>query len=177
MITKERDELVLNNQGLIYYILNRKFSYDYLDEDDLFSEGCIALLEAADRYEAEKGAFSTLAYLCILRRMRRFVQKEKTKRKYEISRCNSKENQDCTIYDVLESVCDPDVNVEDEAISHVFTESILKILPKQTRLILEEYCEGKMKTQIAKEMDINYYHLVNLCRSAREKILKAMKSD
>jgi len=177
MITKERDELVLNNQRLIYYILNRKFSYDYLDEDDLFSEGCIALLEAADRYEAEKGAFSTLAYLCILRRMRRFAQKEKMKRKYEISRCDSKENRDSSIYDLLESICDPDVNVEDEAVSHVFTENILKTLPKQTRLILEEYCDGKMKTQIAREMDLNYYHLVNLCRSAREKILRTLKAD
>ena len=175
MLAKDRDELVLNNQRLIYHILNRKFAYDFLDEEDLYAEGCIALLEAAEKYEPSKGAFSTLAYVCILRRLWRYVEKEKAKRQYEVSRYACRESFDFTVRDLLDSICDPNVDVEGEVLSKIFMDEILDSLPERTRHILEEYCAGKMKTQIASEMNLNYYHLVNICRSARERLLRTLK--
>lgn len=48
-----------------------------ISREDLFQEGCLALLEAAKRYESNRGAhFSTFAYVVIRRRIGRCLRKE-----------------------------------------------------------------------------------------------------
>ena len=91
------------------------------------------------------------------------MEKEKAKRQYEVSRYACRESFDFTVRDLLDSICDPNVDVEGEVLSKIFMDEIFDSLPERTRHILEEYCAGKMKTQIASEMNLNYYHLVNIC--------------
>ena len=64
--------------NMIYKLIysNRLNSGDYrIQADDLYQEGCVALLDAAMTYEGDKGAsFSTFAYLVIKRRLKRKVR-------------------------------------------------------------------------------------------------------
>lgn len=53
----ERTLLILLNDGLIYFILNKHFDYD----QDLYSIGKIGLIKAVDTYDINKNSFATYA--------------------------------------------------------------------------------------------------------------------
>lgn len=66
------DELVLNNQGLVYYCVSKFYSKKYTDgdiisKDDFVSAGTIGLIKAAKSYDSSLGKFSTYAFPHIYR--------------------------------------------------------------------------------------------------------------
>lgn len=73
MTTEERNELVLKNVKLVTYII-KKYIYIGFDEfDDLFQEGCVGLVQAANNYKPELGyAFSSYAGQMILGTIQRY---------------------------------------------------------------------------------------------------------
>lgn len=70
---EKRNELVTQNIALVNYII-RKYIWIGEDEyEDLFQEGCLALVLAAERFDETKGyAFSTFAGNYILNILRRY---------------------------------------------------------------------------------------------------------
>ncbi len=69
-----RDELILNNMGLVGSCAS-KFIGKGVDYDDLYSAGCIGLIKAADRFDEELGfAFSTYAVPSILGEIKRIFR-------------------------------------------------------------------------------------------------------
>lgn len=65
-VLTDRNEIVLNNLGLVHSCAN-KFRNRGVEYDDLFQAGCIGLLKAADKFDAERGfSFSTYAIPVIL---------------------------------------------------------------------------------------------------------------
>lgn len=65
-VLTDRNEIVLNNLGLVHSCAN-KFRNRGVEYDDLFQAGCIGLLKAADKFDAERGfSFSTYAVPVIL---------------------------------------------------------------------------------------------------------------
>lgn len=70
---EKRNELVVQNIALVNYIIKK---YIWLGEDeyeDLFQEGCLALVLAAERFDETKGyAFSTFAGNYIQNLLRRY---------------------------------------------------------------------------------------------------------
>lgn len=60
--TEQRNALVEQNLGLAHK-LARKYFKGAIELDDLLQEAFIGLVEAADRWEPERGAFSTCAYV------------------------------------------------------------------------------------------------------------------
>lgn len=68
---RQKEERVTENIGLVHHVIQMLYAtcqiqdstvYDY---DDFFQTGMIGLLHAAEKYDAEKGRFSTYAYTCI----------------------------------------------------------------------------------------------------------------
>lgn len=55
-----RNELIENNMPLVYHIVNKYFP-TYRGDEDVIQTGMIGLCRAADMYDPEKGAFSTIA--------------------------------------------------------------------------------------------------------------------
>lgn len=69
-----RDELILNNLGLVGSCATRFLGKGY-DYEDLYSAGCIGLIKAADRFDESLGfAFSTYAVPSILGEIRRIFR-------------------------------------------------------------------------------------------------------
>jgi len=74
---KARNCFGMENMGLVYYVIRQlrrrslKFAFERSQtEDDLAQEGCIALLRAAELFDASRGnRFSTYAYIGIRRSM------------------------------------------------------------------------------------------------------------
>lgn len=75
-----KDALVLNNKRLVYKIARRilmQYKPTGLELDDLFIEGCVGLMTAADRYDVTMGnKFSTYACFWIRQAITRAVMNE-----------------------------------------------------------------------------------------------------
>lgn len=71
-----RDELVTNNIKLVYHVIHRNFPSFGRDED-VFQEGCIGLVKAADSFDESKGEFRNYAYTSILNTIRNYFSRNK----------------------------------------------------------------------------------------------------
>jgi RNA polymerase sigma factor (sigma-70 family) len=73
-----RNELVLANLGLVYYVLSRLIRLAHAsDHDDVISEGSVALIEAASRWNPDHDGygFATYARTCINRHMFHYLRR------------------------------------------------------------------------------------------------------
>lgn len=62
-MTEKQKELVTDNLNLVHYTIQKKLNIQPSDSmyDELYSEGCLQLIIAAESYDETKGAFSTYA--------------------------------------------------------------------------------------------------------------------
>jgi len=75
LITKEQQQLVLDNMPLVGYVakkFNPKSRHEY---DDLVQQGTIALIDAVKKFNKDKGQLSTLIHVCVYREIRRYLEK------------------------------------------------------------------------------------------------------
>lgn len=76
-MTKDKEDLVLNNLKLVYYVVN-KFKNVNTPREDLISIGTIGLLKAAKTFDLSKtSAFSTYAIPCIKNQILMMLRKDK----------------------------------------------------------------------------------------------------
>lgn len=68
------DEAVTRHLPLVGMAL-RRFPHSPEEREELYQQGCVGLMEAARRYDASRGAFSTYAVPCILGEMRAWRRK------------------------------------------------------------------------------------------------------
>jgi len=69
-------ELILENQNLIYALTN--YFKGYSNKEDLFQAGCIGMIQAYKKYDANKGAkFTTYATPYILGEMKKLIREDK----------------------------------------------------------------------------------------------------
>ena len=64
-LTKEQQQFVADNEGLINYMYTKKFRFLKAPYDFYYGYAAIGLCKAAIAYDANKGSFFALAYLCI----------------------------------------------------------------------------------------------------------------
>lgn len=73
----KNDEFILDNQNLVYSIINTYFP-NYQNKNDLFQVGCIGLIKAKEKFKEEYNTkFSTYAYTFILGEIKKFVREDK----------------------------------------------------------------------------------------------------
>mgnify|MGYP003288118047 CR=1 FL=1 len=77
------ENLVLNNMGIVYYVVDKKFSWfhkwDDSVRDDLVSEGMIALMYSAEKFDPNGGKkFGNFAHDSIVWLVRKYVNKQLT---------------------------------------------------------------------------------------------------
>ncbi len=58
---RAHDELVAENQRLVWLVVNPVAARTGLSRDELYQEGCLGLLEAVQRFEPATGCFATFA--------------------------------------------------------------------------------------------------------------------
>lgn len=73
-MTKEQEELVVNNLNIVESVILRKFKVDI--DDDLVQEGRIGLMKAAKTYDESRAKFSTYAYECITKHLLNYFSKQ-----------------------------------------------------------------------------------------------------
>lgn len=78
---RQRNRLVEEHLGLVRQVAHRLSDRREVREE-LFSEGCLALIAAVNRFDPERGfQFSTFATACIRNRMFRWLKREKRRGK------------------------------------------------------------------------------------------------
>lgn len=108
-----RDKLIEDYLDLVRWVIHRYYP-TYAHDEDVFQNGCIGLVNAANAYDPEQGyAFSTLAVKCILNTVIkgfRTTKKEPSTISLETTRIHL-DNRDLTLEDFL--VGDEDVDYFD----------------------------------------------------------------
>lgn len=72
----DRDQFITKNLPLVRYVLNTYYN-DLRTDEDLFQEGCIGLIKAADFWNPEFGAFSTYAIPVIRSQIKTCLRKKR----------------------------------------------------------------------------------------------------
>lgn len=75
MTKTDRDDLIVNNMKLVYFIINRYYT-KFMNDEDVKQEGMVALINAADKWDPSKSRFSTYASVCILHHIGKYLEHE-----------------------------------------------------------------------------------------------------
>lgn len=75
--TVQEQELVEKNLGLVRFVIN-KYYYSHRTDEDVFQEGCLGLVKAAEEFVDKRTdyAFSTYACSCIKNQIRKYLANE-----------------------------------------------------------------------------------------------------
>lgn len=145
------EELILNNQGLVYHIVNKfkpSLSFYRASFEDVVGEGMIGLVKAANKFEPERGfAFATFASMCITNDILLYLRKLK---RHSVARVIS---LDCPLEndkgdEMYIEVADP-LNRYDQSDQRiVFDQIVGKLRSEDVELVLKSFA-GTPQRQLA----------------------------
>ena len=157
------DKLIKDNINLVYYVIHR---LGLKVNDDLVSEGRLALVIAAKGYSPDKGVkFSTYA--------------TKTIRGYILTYVNRRKPIIKPLRDGSKYIQAPMVDVEDDILwemvgtdektmeSQVFVDDFIKSLNKREQIVANGLLDDKTQAEIGKELSISQvqvYRIINVIR-------------
>lgn len=175
MTIEERNKLVEDNLELVHYVLHKYIRYTPLFEyDDLYQEGCIGLINAADKYNGST-KFSTYAVIAIknavLCHMRYFCEECRNPELMNISLYtevspSSTDKNSITIEDVL-----PDsLDIADEVYAREGFHRAWKQTSKRDRDVIE-YAILHCNSNLQRECSVRF----NISQPTVHRIIKAFK--
>ena len=162
-----RNTIALNNSGLIYLGLKGIYNHEINDYEELYQEGFIALLNAVERFEPNKGFnFSTYAIKYIKSASRRRLN-------YNIldSLDDPIENRDDENEKKIDRIKDTRIDIERDTISKEFNNNLKKILTyEEMKVIKNYYLYDKTFKEISEMLGITYNQVTGLRSKAERKI-------
>lgn len=149
-MTNEQKKMVENNHALIYLVI-RSLGLPVEEHYDL---GAIGLCNAAINYVPEKYAFTTYACRCIKNEIIHDYQSRNREKRinneylisYDIPVLSADDNERITLIDCIKS----NESVENEAISRVMYDELVRELGVTDSSILKFFRLGLKQTEIAK---------------------------
>lgn len=173
------DELIVENEKLVYYVIKKMNLYS--QQDDFYDIGIIGLIKAARTYKKEKGCFSSYACKCISNQILIELRKLNNGKRKAILVPLDKQ-----IYDkiTLEDTIPSDVNIEEDFIKKEQLKSIYKEinrLKKVDREILIGYfgLDGKKRTQnqLSEQFNLSQPQICRKIKSIVNKLRKKAKYE
>ena len=133
--------------------------YDFLESDDLYQEGMIAVYFAVKAYDFESAAFSTFARLCVDRAIISLVRKALSKKSVPPQMLVELDDAADGIALGPEQIC-----LSKEKLSE-FYEKLRRVLSNKEYDVLKAHILGLSYSQIAKKLNITEKSVDNaLCR-------------
>lgn len=144
-----RDELITDNMKLVYYVIHRNFPM-FAKNEDVFQEGCIGLIKAADNYEEGKGEFRNYAYTSILNAIRTYLRanKQDTEVLSLDYTMNIDDDESVALIDIISD------DSFDKWFDKVERDIFLQSLSKREQRIVQLLKEGKNQTEIGEEFGV-----------------------
>lgn len=130
---KLRNQIALNNKNLIYPVINRFFIAGINDYEELEQEAFIALLKAVEDFNPDLGyQFSTYANKCLLKILRKKLDYNK-----EISLNQPLKNNDDENIDLIDTLLDESIDINQEVEAKILIEKIKDIVSEKDFQVLE----------------------------------------
>lgn len=162
-----RNTIALNNSGLIYLGLKGIYNHEINEYEELYQEGFIALLNAVERFEPNKGFnFSTYAIKYI---------KSASRKRLNYNTFDSLddpiENRDDENEKKIDRIKDTRIDIERDTISKEFNNNLKKILTyEEMKVIKNYYLYDKTLKEISEMLGITYNQVTGLRSKAERKI-------
>ena len=194
-----RDQLVLDNTGLVWSVVKKYRGRGY-EQEDLFQIGCIGLMKAIDRFDQTFGVcFSTYAVPMIIGEIRRFlrddgmikvsrtvketaVRARQLQAKYEVAYGSSSQEVESlqkTIYQsdgnaiLLEDRLESKENEQEKLVNRLALKKVMCELPDQEqKIIIMRYYSGQTQVQTAKCLGISQVQVSRI----EKRVLKKMRA-
>lgn len=167
-MTKEQEDLIVDNLKLVYKALQRK----NMNTEDMRSEATLRLCESIDKFDPNKGEFSTFVYMVVETTIKRyFRENDALKRKihneylYSLDK-EMYEDTDC--YDFIE---DDFHGIDDYETTEIINNIQMKEIEKKVfnMLIL-----GYKQEEIAKVLKCTKQYISIIKKNLKEKIKEEM---
>lgn len=174
------DDLILNNEKLIYYVLGKMNLYE--QREDYYDIGMIGLIKAAKTYVPNKGiVFSTYAVRCIKNEVLIEIRKEKSNKRKVNYNCvsleqpvNGNDDEKITIGDTLKS----NIDIEKEMIRKEERELLYKSLSKlsdKEQFVINHYyglngCEKLKQEELAKILNVQQGQISRIKNKSIQKL-------
>ena len=156
-----RNELIENNMGLVYFIVNKYFP-TYRGNEDIIQIGMIGLCRAADFYDPNKGAFSTYAGKFIANEIRHSFR--------ESSRAIKCSSLDRMVTNEIESDFYDIVMAEEvDFDSEMDRERFYTTLSRKQLRVVDGLKKGQTQAEIAKELGVSHQAVGSVVRLIRRK--------
>ena len=137
----DREKLITDNMGLVRYLVNKYYCSSENDKfEDYCSIGYIALINAIDTYDEEKGKLSSYASKCILNLLSKTAFKENRIKQKEVypSTIISVDDDGNTL--LLDDILSDNSDLFDECYK-----KIIETLPPNQKLVMtRKYFSGKL---------------------------------
>lgn len=173
------DELVINNEKLIYLTLKKLKMYHLIDE--YYDVGMIGLVKASQHYTSDKGKFSTYACRCIANEILIELRKQKTgKRNAQVVSINQIIYSNGTNNITLEETIISNENIEEDLIEKEQYETMHNLInnleENDRELIKNYYGVGRKKMTQIELAEITNLSQAQICRRIKNLINK-MKQE
>lgn len=176
-LTEKQQKLVEENHNLIYGFANKM----HLPLEEYYDLLAIGLCKAAQIFEEDKGAFSTVAYCCMKNELALYLRHIQIKSaipkelifSYDAS-CKDSHNGD-TGNNVLETLASKH-SVEDLVVNHIVTKEILTSLKDEDKFILQMIAVGMSQRKIAEKMGYSAQWVNNCIKRIRRRCISQFGS-
>lgn len=168
MLAKEQRELAENNYSLVYFFLNKHG----IPIEEYHGAACVGLCKAAERFDAERGAFSTYAMWCIKNEV---YHQMRTERKLvtAVSMDAEMTEDGFSLVDIIEDK----MNTADcSTMMSCIMEEIDRLRPSERRAILMSM-NGAKQRHIGAELGVSQVRVSRLLGSARRKLAAALAME
>lgn len=158
----ELEQLIRDNVGLVYTVLNKHFP-QYRKDEDYIQAGMIGLALAAKFYEKSRGPFSTYAFRSIRNEIWKAWRADHAEK-------NRLERRNLPL-ELVETAGRPETSVEEECLGRAHAAHTLERIrqaDRRTAAILARRMRGESCQEIADRFGITRQRVSALCRRARK---------
>ncbi len=180
MCIEEKENLILNNQNLIYFILKK---YNSIHNEDLFQIGMIGLIKATEKYDESRNcSFSSFAYQCISNEILVHFRRQNRKSFNDFANTISynaminEENGNGTLEEYLGYTPDFDKNI---MVKELYNNIDTVLTPIEKSAIVNYYGLGNTipikQIELSKTFNMSQANISRIIRRAKRKLKTAME--
>jgi len=185
MKTKERDELITENFGLVHWKAKkwyRRINNVNLDYQDLVGICEIGITKAAKNYNHDKNVkFATFATICIDNEVRMTLRKENKKKKECFLSELEFESEDGEILmpEFLKEKLSVESNEEDFINNSLLRDVLNNLPPTERKMLYYYHVEELTQKELNQKLDLNYSqsYISRMLQELREKTKSLLQKE
>lgn len=165
---QDRNKIFMENQKIVYFTFNKYFSRFLRYKDDLLQEGFIGLLKCIDKFNSERGEFSTFATTAVKNHMAMWLKKETRglDKKVYLEDMGYEDDEDKFSFIALGDELD-DFNYDKSQVKSVFSRA-LDCFNEPYRKTILYWAQGGTLSNFAKKLNCTRQYVCSIIDTFKE---------